>query len=723
MGCVPDRLPDGLSLKGPFCEFSHVSRMKKSKYVDIFIREAEEHLESLRKGILSLEKEGLSEGQLNELLRSAHTLKGSANMVDLVELAGVAHRLEDLLKNLQSGEQEFSSDLVDVLLVATDAIEALMAQAQSSGGISVNVDTVVKALESGALDAAQDEANAPDYQGTERRTSVRASVERLDQLVNRMGEILLSQKAMTARQAQMTTLLQELDSSMGGLQASDDGSLQSLRGNMVALINDFERDRLQLGYQAEDVYQRTMELRLLPLATITDEFERSLRNLARNLKKEVNFTVKGQEVELDRNMLDAVKPILLHVLNNAIDHGIEEPETRVRLGKLKAGQISLEARYEGSFVQITIRDDGQGLNPEKIRETAIKRGVLSADDAAAMSDEAVIYLVFEPGFSTREFITDVSGRGVGLDVVKSNLDQIKGNLTLHSEVGSGTELLLRLPLSMAIFTGLLVECCGETYVFPQHYVAEVLRISPRDVLEEMGREVIRLRETSIPLSSLSRLLEVDASTRVSERLTVLVLSFREQSMALLVDRTLGLQDVVVKDLGCQLKSLDYFSGSTILGDGNPALILSVADLFAANQGRQKLQLLQAYEKEQQKALRGRVLVVDDSITTRTMEKNILEANDYEVVIAVSGFDALEKLETGRFDLMVSDVEMPGMTGFELTKKVRQREDSRDMPVIIVSSLASDEDRRQGMEAGAQAYIVKGNFQQGTLLETVETLIS
>ena len=239
----------------------------------------------------------------------------------------------------------------------------------------------------------------------------------------------------------------------------------------------------------------------------------------------------------------------------------------------------------------------------------------------------------------------------------------------------------------------------------------------------MGREVIRLRETSIPLSSLSRILEVDASTRVSERLTILILSFREQSMALLVDRTLGLQDVVVKDLGCQLKSLDYFSGSTILGDGNPALILSVADLFTANQGRQKLQLRQAYEKEQQKDLRGRVLVVDDSITTRTMEKNILEANRYDVVIAVSGFDALEKLETGRFDLMVSDVEMPGMTGFELTKKVRQREDSRDMPVIIVSSLASDEDRRQGMEAGAQAYIVKGNFQQGILLETVEALIS
>ncbi len=699
--------------------------MKKSKYVKIFIREAEEHLEALRKGFLALEKEGVSDDQLNELLRSAHTLKGSANMVDLVELAGVAHRMEDLLKDLQNGEQELSSDLIDVLLVATDAIEALMAQAQSSGGISVNVDTVVKALETGTISEEQVDAGiVPDYSGAERRTSIRASVERLDQLVNRMGEILLSQKAMEARQQQMTDLLQQMDNSVGQLQvADDDHSLRALRSNLVNLINDFERDRLQLGYQAEDVYQRTMELRLLPLATATDDFERSLRNLARTLKKEVNFIVQGQDVELDRNMLDAIKPILLHVLNNAIDHGIEDPDTRVRLGKPKAGQITLQAQYEGSFIQVTVRDDGQGLDPAKIRSTAVKRGVLDAEAAAAMSDEAVIYLVFEPGFSTREFITDVSGRGVGLDVVKSNLDQVKGNLSLHSKIGVGTELVLRLPLSMAIFTGLMVECNGETYIFPQHYVAEVLRVSPRDILEEMGREVVRLRDTSIPLNSLSQFLEQEQTAQITRRLTVLVLSFREQTMGLLVDRTVGLQEIVVKDLGCQLKSLEFFSGSTILGDGTPALIVSVADMFAASHGRQALQLRQSYEKEQNKAKRGRVLVVDDSLTTRTMEKNILETNDYEVVVAVSGFDALDKLNAGRFDLMVSDVEMPGMDGFELTKKVRQREDTRDLPVIIVSSLSSDEHRRQGMAAGAQAYIVKGNFQQGVLLDTVETLIS
>lgn len=700
--------------------------MKKNKYVEIFLREAEEHLESLRKGVLSLEKDGVTQDAYNGLLRSAHTLKGSANMVDLVELAGVAHRMEDLLKDLQSGALEFSPDLVDVLLVATDAIEALMAQAHSGGGISVNVDSVVEALATGQM-VDQPSGKEPDAPppGAERRRSVRASVERLDQLVNRMGEILLSQRAMSERQRQMKSVLSQVDQLASRLQNSEQSVLvKTVRGSLARLISDFEGDRLQLGYQAEEIYRRTMELRLLPLATITDEFDRPLRNLARSLDKDVRFTVQGQQVELDRSMLDAIKPILLHVLNNAVDHGIEDPETRVRLGKPKAGQVTLQARYEGSFVQISIRDDGRGLDPEKIRATAIKRGLLSAEAANAMPHDALLYLVFEPGFTTREFITDVSGRGVGLDVVKTNLDQVKGNMSLSSQPGAGTELVLRLPLSAAIFTGLLLESGQGVYIVPQHYVAEILRLSPNDIHEEMGRAVIRLRNASIPLYSLVELLQLEQEDVVARRLTVLVLSFREQTLALLVERTLGLQEVVVKELGCQLRSLDYFSGATILDDGSPALILSVADLFAGCQGRSNVgRLRQAHEEAMATSCRGRILVVDDSITTRTMEKNILETNRYEVVVAVSGFDALEKLDAGRFDLMVSDVEMPGMTGFELTRKVRQREDTRKMPVIIVSSLASDEHRRQGMDAGAQAYIVKGNFQQGTLLDTVETLIS
>lgn len=702
--------------------------MIKNKYVEIFAREAEEHLQLLRQSLLAMEKEGCGTEQLNELLRSAHTLKGSAKMVDLLELSNVAHRMEDLFKDLQGGTRELTPAVIDLLLVATDAIEALLAQASAGGALDVNVAPILDALQAGAL---PEQATAPVVtpgQGQiERRKSVRASVERLDQLSNLMGEILLSRQALGERQRQLLALLARMDGFLDRLhQAEDYRLMKEMRNTLLKIGNDLAQDAIQFGYQAEEVYQRTMELRLLPLATITDDFERSLRDLARSLGKELDFTVTGKEVELDRTVLDLIKPMLLHVLNNAVDHGIESPESRRLAGKPGHGQIRLSAQYEGAFVQIVVRDDGQGIDPAKVRAVAVKRGLLTADEVTRLSDEAALYLVLQPGFSTREFITDVSGRGVGLDVVKSNLDQVKGNLTLTSKIGQGTELRLRVPSSLAMFAGLLVEAGGETYVIPQQYIVEVLRLSPEEVRSELGREVVRLRERTIPLVNLASLLTGQGRNLEEElpegRVSVVVLTYREQLLGCLVDRTIGLQDVVVKELGSQLKSLDYISGATLLGAGVPALIISVADLYGARQETEGTRLREAHAARQAKARRGRVLVVDDSITTRTMEKNILEAHGYDVTIAVTGFDALEKLAGNNFDLMVSDVEMPGMTGFELTKKVREREETRHMPVIIVTSLASVEHRRCGMEAGAQAYIVKGTFDQGTLLETVETLI-
>lgn len=703
--------------------------MNKNKYVEIFAREAEEHLQLLRQGLLAMEKGGASGEQFNQLLRSAHTLKGSARMVDLLELSTVAHHMEDLLKELQGGGRELSPAVVDLLLVATDAIEALLAQASAGGTLSVNVAPIVEALQAGALpeQAVESAATNAAQPGVERRRSVRASVERLDQLTNCMGEILLSRQALAERQRQLLGLIPVMDSFLGQLHRTENHQLmKELRSSFVRIVSELEQDTVHLGYQAEDIYQRAMELRLLPLATITEDFERSLRDLARTLGKELDFKVTGKEVELDRTVLDLIKPMLLHVLNNAVDHGIETPETRLQAGKPSFGRVHLSAQYEGAFIQIVVSDDGQGIDPAKVRGAAVKRGLLSADEAARLSDEAALYLVLQPGFSTREFITDVSGRGVGLDVVKTNLDQVKGNLTLSSKIGQGTELRLRVPSSLAMFTGLLVEAAGETYVIPQQYIVEILRLAPAEVRTELGREVVRLRERTIPLVSLAGLLSGVSRSIEDElpegRVSVVVLNFRDQLLGCLVDRAIGLHDVVVKGLGSQLKSLDYISGATLLGAGTPALIISVADLYGARQTTEGTRLREAHAARQAKARRGRVLVVDDSITTRTMEKNILETHGYDVTIAVSGFDALEKLSGNSFDLMVSDVEMPGMTGFELTKKVREREETRALPVIIVTSLASADDRRRGMEAGAQAYIVKGTFDQGVLLETVEALI-
>lgn len=699
--------------------------MKTRKYIEIFTREAEEHLQALRQGFLAMEKDGLVPERLHELLRSAHTLKGSARMLDLGVLGQVAHDMETLLKSMEDGERPLTPGLVDLLLVATDALEALTAQAHSGGEIAVNVDAVLEGLKTGVLSEHPTVLPAASPEVKTERETVRASVAKLDQMVNLLGEMLIVHRMFEERGRQMSSLRGRLDAFLRRLRQAENYRLcKEILDDFTRLTLDLDRDTLALSYLTGELHDGAMELRMLPLSTITDDLVRMTRDLARDQQKEILFSISGDEVELDRMMLEAARPMLLHMLRNAVDHGVEAPDERQRAGKPVSAQVELSARYEGGFVRLVLRDDGRGIDPEQIRKVAVERRLLSADEARRLSDEEAVYMILRPGFSTREIITDISGRGVGMDVVKANVDRVKGNLVIHSTPGKGTEMILLLPLTLAIVNSLIVDCEGDVYAIPLHYVTEILRLTEKDILSEGGKEVIRVRGTTLPLFAMREILGLSRQQSESKKLTALVLNFREQRLACLVSKSLGVQDLVAKGMGKQLKSVEFFSGATILGDGSPALILSVPDLFAASLSGQGSRLRQELEGTRVKARKGRVLVVDDSITTRTMEKNILETHGYEVTIAVSGPDALSQIASVdfTFDLVVSDVEMPGMTGFELTRKLREMDQTREIPVIIVSSLASDADKRQGIEAGAQAYIVKGSFDQGTLLSTVETLI-
>jgi two-component system chemotaxis sensor kinase CheA len=698
--------------------------VKSRKYIEIFAREAEEHLELLRQGILSLERDGFGREQVHGILRSAHTLKGSARMLDLGDLAQVAHKLEDLLKDLEEGERSLSPSLVDLLLVATDALEALIAQAHSGGEIAVNVDLVLEGLETGVLPEGPAVRPAPVEGKKGGADTVRASVARLDQLINHLGEMLIVRRMFEERSRQVDALRRRLDGFLGRLRREENYRLlKGILDDVNRFSLDLEQDTLNLNYLTEEVHAEAMELRMLPLSTVTDDLQRTVRGLARDQDKEIQLVVRGDDVELDRMMLEAVKPMLLHMLRNSVDHGIETPQERKKAGKPAGGLIELSARYEAGFVRLALQDDGRGIDPARVKQVAVERRLIAAEEAAALSAEEAVYLILRPGFSTRDYITDVSGRGVGMDVVKTNIDQVKGNLVIHSAVGKGTEILLHFPLTLAVVTGLLIDCEGETYALPLHYVGEILRLSERDILTEGGREVVRVRGTTLPLLSLREILGLPARAAVSSgKVTALVLRFREQQIACIVSRSFGTQELVVKTMGGQLRSIEYFSGATILGDGAPALILSVPDIFSAGQASRGAQLLKEFSADKARAKKGRILVVDDSITTRTMEKNILETQGYEVTVAVSGEAALAVVAEADFDLVVSDVEMPGIDGFELTRRLRRMERFAEVPVIIVTSLASDEHRRMGIEVGAQAYIVKGSFDQGTLLKTVETLI-
>jgi len=681
-----------------------------SKYLNIFLREAEEHLTSLQRGLLRLEKEPANTVLIHELLRNAHTLKGSARMLGFEGISSIGHRMEDLLKDMEEGTRAADSVAVDVLLKGTDAIARLTGALAKGEEPPFAVEDFLEALERGeTLQMGAPEQGGQGEEGL--GETVRARVKTLDSLVNLMGELIINKKRLESRVSSLKAFIRRGDTPL---------SPQELGRFQHAL----EEDVLYLDYLIQELHGEAMALRMLPLRTITDGFQRLVRDLAKDQAKEVELLIEGDGIELDRILLESLKPMFLHMLTNAIDHGIERPGERQSLGKPARATIRISAQHEGDSVRIQIRDDGRGMDPDRIKQVALSRGVLDKEEAELLSDEEVLYLALRPGFSTSEIVTDVSGRGVGLDVVQKNLEQIKGTLSLRSTVGAYTEITLNLPLSLSVIEALLVSCCGECYAIPVNYVLETIKVRSDDIATVGGKEVVSLRGITVPLVSLSSLfgLPEQKSFFESGKVTAVVLRLREQLLACTVDRHQGSGEFVVKQLGAQFRKVPFVFGATILGDGDPALILNVPDIFTIAEGGVTTGYRRAFTEYEAERERGRILVVDDSITTRTMERSILVTQGYHVDVAVSGEDALEKVAGDQFDLIVSDVEMPGIDGFELTRRLRGLDTYREVPIIIVSSLSRDEHKRQAIEAGAQAYIVKGSFDQGTLLDTVESLI-
>jgi two-component system, chemotaxis family, sensor kinase CheA len=677
-----------------------------SKYIDIFLREAGEHVSALQKGLLTLEKEPGNTPLIHELLRNAHTLKGSARMVGLEDISVIAHRMEDTLQALDEGSTSVESDVIDLLLQGTDAISRMTTALARGEESPVDVERFVAAFDKGESTAEALQCGAPQ-EAEAFGDTVRAKVKTLDILVNLIGELIINKKRFEDKTERLKLI-------------SRDAHFEGLREFHANL----EEDVRYLDYLIQELHIQAMSLRMLPLKTITEGFQRMVRDLAKLQGKEIRLEIVGETIEVDRVLLESLKPMFIHMLNNAVDHGIESPEERVANGKPAKGTIRISARHEANSVRIDIRDDGRGMDPEKIKLAALRRRVIDQEEADALRNEEALYLTLRAGFSTSEIVTDVSGRGVGMDVVKKNIEKVKGNLVLKSDVGHFTEVTLHLPLTLSVIEALMITSGGESFAVPLSYVQESIKIRSEDITTVGGKEVIPVRGSTVPLLSLATLLGLPEKKSLldSGKITAIVLKLRDHSLAFTIDGILGSAEIVVKELGDQLKNVKFVFGATILGDGNPSLILDVADMFASAEGERGSGIRTALEENRAAQVKGNILVVDDSITTRTMERSILIAHGYQVKTAISGDDALKQVANETFDLVISDIEMPGINGFELTRRLRALEEYREVPIIIVSSLARDEDKRNAIEAGAQAYIVKGSFEQGTLLDTVETLI-
>ncbi|MEJ2211811.1 MAG: response regulator, partial [Anaerolineae bacterium] len=516
--------------------------------------------------------------------------------------------------------------------------------------------------------------------------------------------------------AEIAQVLEYVEASQDWLQEA--GSLSS------ELSRRYARDALQISLAIDELEEEIKRIRMLPLSTITTSFGRMVRDLARAAGKEAFLQIEGGETELDRQVLEQIKDPLIHMLRNAIDHGIETPEKREAAGKPRAGRVILRAGQQGPRVLVQVEDDGAGLDLPALRQALLRRGHPQAE---TLSEAELRELILTARVSTSPIITDISGRGIGLSVVRRNVEALQGRVEVQHQSGQGTTFTLTLPLTLTSTRGLLLRTAGQTFALPLNTVEYLLAVAPEDIFPMEGQQAIRYGDRPVALVRLDDVLELPHSPvpRPDRRLPVVVVS-AERTVAFAVDELCGEQEMVIKGLGPQLRRVVGLTGATILGSGEVVLILSAIDLVKlALRSKQQ----PVFEPEGGAAgedappLRRRILVVDDSITTRTLEKNILEAAGYDVALATDGREALSLIASqGLPDIVVSDILMPHMNGFELTERLKGDDRTASLPVILVSSLASPADKVRGIEAGADAYIVKGQFDQTNLLETVEQLI-
>jgi len=738
-----------------------------SKFLARFIEEAREHCSRISEGLLNLEHSPGDAELINGLFRSAHTIKGSSRMMKLAGVTELAHKMEDVLDAVRGGKIPLAAAVSDSLFRGVDALVAMLeritagetaveapvplceelaqaavmptaAGAPVATAAPVPAEPASRQPESMGGQPAEAPAAAPSEPvphtkaATPRKTDyLRVDAAKLDDLIRLMGEIVSEHgrfRRHIARLGEMERATgRHLRAVAGKLEGKGDGHEalmeagdilhRSLKQSVRAM---FDASLLQ-DHLVSDLQETSLRMRMQPLSTVFEPLRRAVRDLAQDQGKDVDFIVDGGDTELDRKIIDRIGDSLMHMIRNSLDHGLGNAEERIAVGKPARGIIHLSAWYDSGCVTISLSDDGRGLSVEKIREKALARRLFEADTLAAMSRAEIIDLIFMPGFSTSPLITDLSGRGVGMDVVrKSIVDELKGTIFIETREGEGTTFLLRLPLNLAVFPLFMIGAGTRVCALPATSIVEMIAVPRSEIITIVNKRAVRLREQIIPVDALANLLKLAQEPPGDDgEALIVIIREGEEKLGLLVDEVIGREEMVVKPLPNHLQNLRMVSGVTIGERDSIINVLHVPELIRqaremAEPGRQR--------PASQEERTATVLVVDDSINTRELEKSILEAHGYAVVTAEDGQQALDMTQDTLFDLVVTDVEMPRLDGFSLTRQLRGDERYRHVPIIIVTSLEKEEDKKRGITVGASAYIVKGSFDQSNLIETVRSLI-
>lgn len=490
--------------------------------------------------------------------------------------------------------------------------------------------------------------------------------------------------------------------------------------DIESLYRIIQEDNTKISIIIDNLDNMVKNVRILPLATVFHLFGRMVRDIAQEKGKEIDLEIIGSETGTDKKIIEEIKNPLIHIIRNAIDHGIETPEERMALGKNPRGKIILSARAAGNKIIIEIQDDGRGLNLSKIKEKALQKGFLTSEEMYSMTDEQITNIIFAPGFSTGDEITNISGRGIGLDVVQTKIAQLNGRVKMISEVNKGCCVQIELPTTMSTLKAFLVQSGEQIFAIPMETINTVLRKNSNEIIINKGKKSILFNDKTILLYDLANILNIKKGSPEKTKETILVLESDNKMIALAVDKLLGDQDILQKKLCAPLYKLKNISGVTTLASGEICLILNIHDIFkTANQ--HKTMQVQTQSKRPNEDYK--ILLVDDSITTRTLEKNILEKAGYTIETATNPIEAFEKMEDINFDLIITDVEMPEMDGFKFLEKIKTDEKYSEIPVVMVSSIMTEENKTRAKDLGAVKYIVKNEFAQDDFLTSVSRILS
>ncbi|MGH7255886.1 MAG: hybrid sensor histidine kinase/response regulator [Nitrospirales bacterium] len=743
----------------------------RARLMATFKVEAEEHLQMLNANLEALESHPAPAEQqelVEVTFREMHTLKGAARSVGIKHVESLCQACESLLSRLHRDRVPVTPSIRQVLQEALDALDHLLSP---EGDAHIRTDDLVGRLEQalGTVGAgtqvsappaptfappvpepSSGETSQEGPGGAGPRASIgpaRASLDsiriptgKLDRLLVEaesllMPKLAVGERAQEARSlAESVTKCRQMLGSRLAARAGN-GSAPARLHDLEALLHDAESrtrqlidhltiDHRSMGSAVDAVLVDMRGLRMMPAAAILEAFPRMVRDLALKDGKEVTWTVTGGDLEIDRKVLETIKDPLIHLVRNAVDHGIEPPQVRLRSGKTAGGRVSLAiAALERGWVEISLEDDGQGIDLEGVREAAVRVRLVTAEAARTLTDDQVLELIYRSGLSTSPIITEVSGHGLGLAIVRERVERLDGRITVESRPGAGTKITMVIPATIATFRGLLVRVGEHPFLVPLEAVERVIRVTTDHVHQVEGREAIHWASHTVPFGSLDRVLGL-SSIREDRNdgcpRPCVILASGPHRCALAVDEVQGDREGLLKDLQPPLVRVRNVSSAALLGTGEVVLVLHPVDLLKsvrlASTTRPAATLRP--ERTRQKI----ILVVDDSITTRTMEKNLLEAAGFHVKVAVDGLDALTVLRSEPVDVVLSDVDMPRMNGFELTSRIRGDRKLADLPVILVTALESREDKERGIEVGANAYMVKSSFDQTRLLEILRPLL-